>query len=141
MLSGWGSANGVGSLFYQIRKKAFSFKRRGIPSSVVAWCSSPKILFTIDSSSVVSTALCTYTVGTTVLLSFNRSHLMGDRNLPHRDQAGALTFVTFWRADSMPKQVVDQWHNEIEQWLQQNKLGGKSVNAGKSKGAQLIRIS
>ena len=48
---------------------------------------------------------------------------MGDRNLPHRDQAGALTFVAFWLADWMPKQVVAQWHNDIEQWLEQNKLG------------------
>ena len=38
----------------------------------------------------------------------------------------------------MPKQVVAQWHKDIEQWLQQNKLGGKSINAGKSKGTQLI---
>ena len=28
----------------------------------------------------------------------------------------------------MPKQVVAQWHSDIEQWLQQNKLSGKSVN-------------
>ena len=52
--------------------------------------------------------------------SEGRSH----RNLPHRDQAGAPTSVTFWRADSMPKQVVAKWHKDIEQWLQQNK-GGK----------------
>ena len=50
------------------------------------------------------------------------------RNLPHRDQAGALTFVTFRLADSMPKQVVAQWHSDIEQWLKKNKLSGKSVN-------------
>ena len=34
------------------------------------------------------------------------------RNLPHRDQAGALTFVTFRLADSMPKHVVAQWQGE-----------------------------
>ena len=28
----------------------------------------------------------------------------------------------------MPKQVVAQWHSDIEKWLQQNKLGGKSVD-------------
>ena len=76
----------------------------------------------------------------------DRSHLTGDRkiewgfydpnadlreshrNLPHRDQTGALTFVTFRLADSMPKQVVAQWHSDIEQRLQQHKLSGKSVN-------------
>ena len=58
----------------------------------------------------------------------NADLLESHRNLPHRDQAGALTFVTFRLADSMPKQVVAQWHSDIEQWLQQNKLSGKSVN-------------
>ncbi len=49
------------------------------------------------------------------------------RNLPHRDQTGALTFVTFRLADSMPKPVVTQWHSNIAQWLQERGLGGKSV--------------
>lgn len=49
------------------------------------------------------------------------------RNLPHRDQACALTFVTFRMADSMPKQVVAGWHNEIEHWFEKNGLAGKSV--------------
>ena len=105
------------------------------------------ILFTEDSSSVVSTELSNSRWGPPCYFpSSTGSHLMGDRkiewgvydpnadlreshrNLPHRDQADALTFVTFRLADSMPKQVVAQWHSDIEQWLQQNKLGGKSVN-------------
>ncbi|GAB5515364.1 MAG: transposase [Rhodopirellula baltica] len=50
------------------------------------------------------------------------------RNLPHLDMNGVLTFVTFRLADSMPKKVVRQWHEEIENWLQQNGLDGWSVD-------------
>lgn len=50
------------------------------------------------------------------------------RNLPHVDMPGALTFVTFRLADSMPCQVVQQWHNEVEDWLQANGLTGQSVD-------------
>lgn len=50
------------------------------------------------------------------------------RNLPHRDQTGALTFVTFRLDDSMPADVVAKWHDEVEQWLVQHGLGGRSVD-------------
>jgi putative transposase len=50
------------------------------------------------------------------------------RNLPHRDQTGALTFVTFRLADSMPNHIVAGWHRDIEHWLQERGLGGKSVD-------------
>lgn len=50
------------------------------------------------------------------------------RNLPHVDMPGALTFVTFRLADSMPRQVVQQWHDEVEKWLKENGLTGRSVD-------------
>ena len=50
------------------------------------------------------------------------------RNLPHRDQAGALTFVTFRLADSMSKEVVARWHEELDQWLSKIGLEGRSVD-------------
>ena len=49
------------------------------------------------------------------------------RNLPHIDMPGHLTFVTFRLADSMPREVVQQWHAEIEEWLEQNDLGGRTI--------------
>ena len=57
----------------------------------------------------------------------NADIVESSRLLPHRDQPGALTFVTFRLADSMPKLVVAQWHHEIEQWLGQNGLAGSTV--------------
>jgi type I restriction enzyme R subunit len=49
------------------------------------------------------------------------------RNLPHIDMNGCVTFVTFRLADSMPKHVVEAWHNELESWLNENGLSGRSV--------------
>ena len=49
------------------------------------------------------------------------------RSLPHRDQAGALTFVTMRLADSMPKEIVRAWHNEIESWLNEHGLENRTV--------------
>lgn len=53
--------------------------------------------------------------------------LVSRRNLPHIDMTGALTFVTFRLADSMPHSVVEKWHNEIEEWLKRNELTGQTV--------------
>ena len=39
------------------------------------------------------------------------------RQLPHWDQAGALTFVTFRLADSMPVSVLKLWDLEQQDWL------------------------
>lgn len=50
------------------------------------------------------------------------------RNLPHLDMNGVLTFVTFRLADSMPKQVVQRWHEEVDAWLRQNGLDEWSVD-------------
>ena len=49
------------------------------------------------------------------------------RRLPHREQAGAITFVTFRLFDSMPKPIVTKWHQEIAQWLSEHQLSGMTV--------------
>ncbi len=53
--------------------------------------------------------------------------LESSRNLPHRDQTGSLTFVTMRLADSMPKEVVRKWHDEIESWLVAHQLGNRTI--------------
>ena len=47
------------------------------------------------------------------------------RNLPHWDQSGSITFVTLRLADSMPRQVVLRWHQEIDQWMVGQGLPGR----------------
>ena len=37
--------------------------------------------------------------------------------LPHWQQQGAVYFVTFRVADSIPSRLGDQWQNEREAWL------------------------
>jgi type I restriction enzyme R subunit len=49
------------------------------------------------------------------------------RNLPHKEQAGAITFVTMRLADSMPREVVAAWHAEISDWLASNGLANRTV--------------
>ncbi len=46
-------------------------------------------------------------------------HLHGG-NLPHWRQEGALYFVTWRTADSMPRERVDQWYAEREAWLREH---------------------
>lgn len=58
----------------------------------------------------------------------DKDRLESRRNLPHVDMPNTLTFVTFRLADSMPQQVVQQWHDEIERWLQKNGLSEQSVD-------------
>ncbi len=46
-----------------------------------------------------------------------------DRNrrfLPHWFQPGVATFITFRTADSMPREVVEKWKQEIKSWLEKN---------------------
>ena len=52
---------------------------------------------------------------------------VSQRQLPHWDQTGALTFVTFRLADSMPKPVIQRWIREQEAWLLQNKVRLDSI--------------
>lgn len=55
--------------------------------------------------------------------------LESQRYLPHRDQNGALTFVTFRLGDSMPKEVVARWLEEIAEAMTQHGLAGQSLDA------------
>jgi type I restriction enzyme R subunit len=57
----------------------------------------------------------------------NADSLVTKRNMPHLDMPGHLTFVTFRLADSMPRDVVEKWHDEIEVWLKEHDLGGRTV--------------
>ncbi len=61
------------------------------------------------------------------LFDSNADSKISRRNLPHIDMPGALTFVTFRLADSMPREVVERWHEEVETWLAENGLAGRSV--------------
>ena len=40
------------------------------------------------------------------------------RNLPHWEQAGATYFVTFRLADAVPQNLLRQWKQELETWLE-----------------------
>jgi len=40
-----------------------------------------------------------------------------ERRLPHWSQAGTLCFITFRTHDSMPREVLDQWHADRTRWL------------------------
>ena len=53
--------------------------------------------------------------------------LVSKRNMPHIDMPGHLTFVTFRLADSMPREVVERWHDEIESWLKEHNLADRTV--------------
>ena len=48
------------------------------------------------------------------------------RFLPHWFQPGVATFITFRTADSMPREVVEQWKQEIKSWLAKNGIVLKS---------------
>jgi|SRR5579872_3790024 len=39
------------------------------------------------------------------------------RRLPHWSQAGAICFITWRTDDSLPKSVLDEWHNNRSKWL------------------------
>jgi len=53
--------------------------------------------------------------------------LVTKRNLPHIDMSGHLTFITFRLADSMPREVVERWHDEVERWLKEHHLGDRTI--------------
>jgi len=40
-----------------------------------------------------------------------------ENRFPHWQQEGAVYFVTFRLADSIPSQLLNQWENEREAWL------------------------
>ena len=38
---------------------------------------------------------------------------------PHWSQAGAVVFITFRTHDSIPREVVERWDREKQEWLRQ----------------------
>lgn len=44
---------------------------------------------------------------------------------PHWSQAGAIVFITFRTHDSIPREVLDRWEREKQEWLLR---GGLAVN-------------
>ena len=61
------------------------------------------------------------------LFDLEAESIVSKRNMPHIDMPGHLTFVTFRLADSMPRNVVQLWHDDIDAWLEENKLVGRTV--------------
>jgi len=41
---------------------------------------------------------------------------------PHWSQAGAIVFITFRTADSIPKEVLLRWEREKKDWLRRKNL-------------------
>ncbi len=39
---------------------------------------------------------------------------------PHWSQAGAIVFITFRTADSIPQEVLDRWEREKHDWMRQH---------------------
>mgnify|MGYP000060356218 CR=1 FL=1 len=42
------------------------------------------------------------------------------RKLPHWSQAGVVCFITFRTHDSMPREVVEGWHRDRRNWLDEH---------------------
>ena len=39
---------------------------------------------------------------------------------PHWSQAGAIVFITFRTADSIPKEVLNRWEREKQDWMRRH---------------------
>ena len=48
--------------------------------------------------------------------------LIRERCRPHWSQAGAIVFITFRTHDSIPREVIDRWDREKQDWLTRNGL-------------------
>ena len=51
-----------------------------------------------------------------------QDHSIVWKRLPHWTQAGAITFITWRTADSMPKEVLNRWMWERDEFLRKNGL-------------------
>jgi type I restriction enzyme R subunit len=45
---------------------------------------------------------------------------------PHWAQAGAVVFITFRTYDSIPREVIDRWDREKQEWLRVRGRGGRA---------------
>jgi type I restriction enzyme R subunit len=50
-----------------------------------------------------------------------------ERKLPHWAQAGTICFITFRTSDSIPKQVLRQWHAERHEWLRRHGIDPRAA--------------
>jgi type I restriction enzyme R subunit len=57
------------------------------------------------------------TIDEVQFLTFKEDIAVKYRHLPHWTQAGTLSFITWRTADSMPKEVVEQWVKQRASWL------------------------
>jgi len=71
---------------------------------------------------------------------FDRSETLSviERKLPHWSQAGVISFLTFRDHDSMPKDVVETFLQERNDWLTRYGIDSKLID-WKSRLAQLGR--
>ena len=51
-----------------------------------------------------------------------REILISEHCQPHWSQAGAVVFVTFRTRDSIPREVVQRWELEKQDWLRRRRL-------------------
>ena len=54
---------------------------------------------------------------------------VSQRHLPHWYQPGAAVFVTFRTVDSMPRDVLLRWHQELVGWLRSAELPKRMADA------------
>jgi len=47
----------------------------------------------------------------------SQDYAIVERRLPHWSQAGAISFITWRTFDSLPKEVLDKWLADRDQWL------------------------
>lgn len=50
-----------------------------------------------------------------------------ERRLPHWSQAGAICFITWRTFDSMPNEVLDEWHGMRKRWLKDHGINPDDV--------------
>ncbi|MBM4152573.1 MAG: DEAD/DEAH box helicase, partial [Kiritimatiellaceae bacterium] len=81
-----------------------------------------QLVVSLVEENVVATPLVD-TVSSTCFFGFDPacpvSHLPGG-NLPHWRQDGTTYFVTFRLADSLPKETLNQWQRERDEWMEKN---------------------
>ena len=51
-----------------------------------------------------------------------QEYFVDERLRPHWSQAGAIVFITFRTADSIPREVLDRWDREKNDWLRRRGL-------------------
>ncbi len=58
----------------------------------------------------------------------NAELFIEDRCRPHWSQAGAIVFITFRTQDSIPKEVLERWEREKQDWISRRGFRGHWTN-------------